>query len=169
MASIARYVSGDTNPMPVLCDPNYPIEVGDLLFREPSNNLARPASAMVNQGSADPQPAGVPRPVPGRGLAEERRAARRDRAAEQHDQPQPGQRDRSAPPRAFSSSPGRGHRLQRRRLGRRRPNNTRQHGLQDQVVSQVTAVGQLDRPRCRPRPPPSAATRPTWPPSPTRG
>ncbi len=51
MASIARYVRGETNPKPVLCDPNYPIEVGDVLFREPSNNLARPASAMVNQGS----------------------------------------------------------------------------------------------------------------------
>src|SRR5271166_3658372 len=51
MASIARYVRGDANPKPVLCDPNYPIEVGDLLFREPSNNLARPASALVNQGS----------------------------------------------------------------------------------------------------------------------
>jgi hypothetical protein len=51
MSSIARYVRGNTNPKPVLCDPNYPIEVGDLLFREPSNNLARPASALVNQGS----------------------------------------------------------------------------------------------------------------------
>jgi hypothetical protein len=51
MASIARYRSGQTNPKPVLCDPNYPIEVGDLLFREPTNNLARPASALVNQGS----------------------------------------------------------------------------------------------------------------------
>ncbi len=51
MASIARYVRGNCNPKPVLCDPSYPIEVGDLLFRETSNNLARPASAMINQGS----------------------------------------------------------------------------------------------------------------------
>jgi hypothetical protein len=51
MASFARYRSGPTNPKPVLCDPNYPVEVGDLLFREPTNNLARPASALVNQGS----------------------------------------------------------------------------------------------------------------------
>jgi hypothetical protein len=51
MASIFRYREGDTHPKPVLCDPNYAIEVGDLLFREPSNGLARPASAMVNQGS----------------------------------------------------------------------------------------------------------------------
>ncbi|MGA2257762.1 MAG: hypothetical protein ABSG53_24125, partial [Thermoguttaceae bacterium] len=51
MASTARYVSGDCKPTAVKCDPNYPIEVGDLLFLEPSNNLARPASAMVNQGS----------------------------------------------------------------------------------------------------------------------
>jgi len=51
MSSIMRYVRGNTNPKPVLCDPNDPIEVGDLLFREPSNNLARPASAMLNQGS----------------------------------------------------------------------------------------------------------------------
>ena len=53
MASIARYREGDTSPKPVLCDPSYPIEVGDLLFREPSNNLARPASALINQGSED--------------------------------------------------------------------------------------------------------------------
>ncbi len=51
MASTARYVSGDCKPTAVKCDPNYPIEVGDLLFLEPSNNLARPASALVNQGS----------------------------------------------------------------------------------------------------------------------
>jgi hypothetical protein len=51
MSSTARYRSGNCNPKPVLCDPNYAIEVGDLLFREPSNGLARPASAMVNQGS----------------------------------------------------------------------------------------------------------------------
>ncbi len=51
MASTARYVSGDCRPIAVKCDPSYPIEIGDLLFLEPSNNLARPASAMVNQGS----------------------------------------------------------------------------------------------------------------------
>ena len=51
MASTARYVSGDCKPTAVKCDPSYPIEVGDLLFLEPSNNLARPASALVNQGS----------------------------------------------------------------------------------------------------------------------
>ena len=51
MSSNARYVSGDCKPIAVKCDPNYPIEVGDLLFLEPSNNLARPASAMINQGS----------------------------------------------------------------------------------------------------------------------
>jgi hypothetical protein len=51
MASTARYVSGDCRPIAVKCDANYPIEVGDLLFLEPSNNLARPASALVNQGS----------------------------------------------------------------------------------------------------------------------
>jgi len=52
MASTARYVSGDCKPTPVLCDSSYPIEVGDLLFLEPTNNKARPASAMVNQGTA---------------------------------------------------------------------------------------------------------------------
>ena len=46
-----RYREGDCRPKSVLCDPNYPIEIGDLLFREPSNNLARPASALINQGS----------------------------------------------------------------------------------------------------------------------
>ncbi len=51
MSSTARYVSGDCKPTAVKCDPSYPIEVGDLLFLEPSNNLARPASAMLNQGS----------------------------------------------------------------------------------------------------------------------
>ena len=51
MASTARYVSGDCKPIAAKCDPNYPIEVGDLLFVEPTNNLARPASALVNQGS----------------------------------------------------------------------------------------------------------------------
>jgi hypothetical protein len=51
MASIARYIRGNTNPKPVLCDPLYPVEVGDLLFRETTNNLARPASAMIQQGS----------------------------------------------------------------------------------------------------------------------
>ena len=56
MASIARYLSG-RHPKPVLCDPNYPIEVGDLLFREPTNNLARPASRAGQPGQPDPQPA----------------------------------------------------------------------------------------------------------------
>jgi hypothetical protein len=51
MSSTARYVSGDCKPIAVKCDPSYPIEVGDLLFLEPSNNLARPADALVNQGS----------------------------------------------------------------------------------------------------------------------
>jgi hypothetical protein len=51
MSSTARYVSGDCRPIAVKCDPSYPIEVGDLLFLEPSNSLARPASAMLNQGS----------------------------------------------------------------------------------------------------------------------
>jgi hypothetical protein len=53
MSSTARYVSGDCQPTAVKCDPNYPIEVGDLLFLVPSGEtgagLARPASAMVNQ------------------------------------------------------------------------------------------------------------------------
>ena len=61
MSSKARYVSGETSPRPVLCDPNYPIEVGDLLFQVPAAetssgsgigsgaNLARPASAMFTQ------------------------------------------------------------------------------------------------------------------------
>ena len=49
MSSNARYVSGDCRPTPVKCDPGYPIEVGDLLFLEPSNGLARPASAAANQ------------------------------------------------------------------------------------------------------------------------
>jgi hypothetical protein len=51
MSSNARYISGDCKPTAVKCDPSYPIEIGDLLFLEPSNNLARPASAMLNQGS----------------------------------------------------------------------------------------------------------------------
>ena len=51
MSSTARYVAGDCKPIAVKCDPSYPIEVGDLLFLEPSNNLARPASALLNQGS----------------------------------------------------------------------------------------------------------------------
>jgi hypothetical protein len=51
MSSQARYVRGNCNPKPLACDPSYPIEVGDLLFREPSNGLARPASAMAGQGS----------------------------------------------------------------------------------------------------------------------
>jgi hypothetical protein len=51
MSSNARHVSGDCKPTAVKCDPNYPIEIGDLLFLEPSNNLARPADAMLNQGS----------------------------------------------------------------------------------------------------------------------
>lgn len=51
MASLARYVQGDTRPKAVQCDPNYPIEVGDLLYREPGTNLARPASGANWQGS----------------------------------------------------------------------------------------------------------------------
>jgi hypothetical protein len=51
MASTARYRSGDTNPIAVLCDPTFPIEVGDLLFQDPVSRLAKPASAMKNQGS----------------------------------------------------------------------------------------------------------------------
>ncbi len=51
MSSNARYVSGDCKPTPVKCDPTTPIEVGDLLFLEPSNGLARPASAAANQGT----------------------------------------------------------------------------------------------------------------------
>ena len=51
MSSIARYRSGPTNPIAVKCDPNYPIEVGDLLFQDPVSKLAKPASAMKNQGS----------------------------------------------------------------------------------------------------------------------
>ena len=49
MASLARYVQGDTRPKAVLCDPSYPIEVGDLLYRVAGTNLARPASGMSNQ------------------------------------------------------------------------------------------------------------------------
>ena len=75
MASTARYVSGDCNPTAVKCDPNYPIEVGDLLFLEPSNNLARPARRWSTR-AARPEPGRVPRRVPGRGLAEERPADR---------------------------------------------------------------------------------------------
>ena len=51
MSSLARYRSGPTNPIAVKCDPNYPIEVGDLLFQDPVSKLAKPASAMKNQGS----------------------------------------------------------------------------------------------------------------------
>ena len=62
MSSTARYVSGDCRPIAVKCDPNYPIEVGDLLFLEPageaSTGLARPAGAWstraaqaLNQGA----------------------------------------------------------------------------------------------------------------------
>jgi hypothetical protein len=51
MSSNARYVRGDVCAKPVLCDANYPIEIGDLLFREPTNALARPANAMIEQGS----------------------------------------------------------------------------------------------------------------------
>ena len=51
MASTARYRSGPTNPIAVKCDPNFPIEVGDLLFQDPVSRLAKPAAGMKNQGS----------------------------------------------------------------------------------------------------------------------
>ena len=51
MSSTARYRSGPTNPIAVKCDPNYPIEVGDLLFQDPNSKLAKPASALANQGT----------------------------------------------------------------------------------------------------------------------
>lgn len=51
MSSTARYRSGPTNPIAVKCDPNFPIEVGDLLFQDPLSRLAKPASAMKNQGT----------------------------------------------------------------------------------------------------------------------
>ena len=51
MASTARYRSGPTNPIAVKCDPNFPIEVGDLLFQDPVSRLAKPAAGMKNQGN----------------------------------------------------------------------------------------------------------------------
>ncbi len=51
MSSTARYRSGPTNPIAVKCDPNFPIEVGDLLYQDPVSRLAKPASALANQGN----------------------------------------------------------------------------------------------------------------------
>jgi hypothetical protein len=51
MSSAARYRGGATSPIAVLCDSNYPIEIGDLLFQDPVSKKAKPASAMANQGS----------------------------------------------------------------------------------------------------------------------
>ncbi len=167
MASVARYVSGDTRPKPVLCDPNYPIEVGDLLFREPSNNLARPASAMTNQGSATLNQQAFHNQFLGVAL--------------QKNGAQPGE---TVPLwSTINHSPA--NAIECATAGIFEYNlaaaaafnggeligvaeNTTANGLQDQVVSQVTAVANSIG-RAAPRPPPSAATRPTWPPSPTRG
>ena len=107
MASNARYVSGDCKPIAVKCDPSYPIEVGDLLFLEPSNNLARPARAMVNQGSQALNQGAFHDVFLGVALQKNGLQPNESRAAEQHDQPQPRQHDRSAPRRAGSSIPAR--------------------------------------------------------------
>lgn len=50
MSSKARYLYGDTAPVSVIADADYPIEVGDLLFKH-TDGKARPASAMVDQGT----------------------------------------------------------------------------------------------------------------------
>ena len=85
---------GDCQPTAVKCDPNYPIEVGDLLFLETRQRALPGRPARWSTRQPGPEPGGVSRRVPGRGLAEERPAGQRDRAAEQHDQPQPGQHHR---------------------------------------------------------------------------
>jgi hypothetical protein len=46
-----RYRGGDCKPVLCKTHPSYPIEEGDLLFRHPADNTARPASAMANQGT----------------------------------------------------------------------------------------------------------------------
>jgi hypothetical protein len=52
MASTFRYRRGDYKPQLFKTDPAYPIEEGDLVFQHPSNGCIRPASSLLNQGSA---------------------------------------------------------------------------------------------------------------------
>jgi hypothetical protein len=51
MASKLRYRRGDIKPIIAVWDSTYPIEKGDLLFRDPITKKARPFSSMVDQGS----------------------------------------------------------------------------------------------------------------------
>lgn len=51
MASKALYKGGDTKEILVKASATYPIEKGDLLFRDPATNLAMPASIRSNHGS----------------------------------------------------------------------------------------------------------------------
>jgi len=51
MASTFRHRSGPTNSIAVLADSAAPIEVGDLVYQDPTSKKAKPASAMINQGS----------------------------------------------------------------------------------------------------------------------
>ena len=121
MASTARYRSGSTNPIAVKCDPNYPIEVGDLLFQDPVSRLAKPASAMKNQGSQALNQSTFHNLFLGVALQKNGAATRRSAAVEQHAQPQAAEHDRG------------GHRgrlrvrLRRQRLEHRRPGG---HGEQ---------------------------------------
>ena len=94
MSSTARYRSGPTNPIAVKCDPNFPIEVGDLLYQDPVSRLAKPASALANQGNPALNQEAFQEVFLGVALQRQRPAAQRSRAAEQHAQPQPGEHDR---------------------------------------------------------------------------
>ena len=55
MASTARYVCGDCKPIAVKCDPNYPIEVGDLLFLEPEQQPGPAGRGHAQPGQPDPR------------------------------------------------------------------------------------------------------------------
>lgn len=51
MSSKFRYVRGDCKPIACLADSSTPIEVGDLLYQDPTTKKVKPASAMIDQGS----------------------------------------------------------------------------------------------------------------------
>ena len=90
MASTARYRSGPTNPIAAKCDPNFPIEVGDLLFQDPVSKLAKPASAMKNQGSQALNQGAFHDVFLGVALQKNGAQPGEVAAVEQHGQPQPG-------------------------------------------------------------------------------
>ena len=50
MPNVMRYRGGDCQPQPFKTNPNYPIQEGDLLFMDPTDGTARPATALKNQG-----------------------------------------------------------------------------------------------------------------------